>query len=58
VRGQAEIVGHSEFKWNDETAALSEGDRRGGSARPAAARPSPTSLGSLVVRLRRVLGRA
>jgi transcriptional regulator with XRE-family HTH domain len=58
VREQAKIVGHDQFKWHDEAAKIAEGDRRGGAPRPASARPSGSPLGSLVVRLRRVLGRA
>jgi len=58
VRGHAEIVGHNELQWEDATAALPDGDRRGGQARPRAVVPPPSPLGSLVVRLRRVLGRA
>jgi hypothetical protein len=60
VRGQAEIVGHGDVKYQDDTKRLPEGDRRGGVRRPrsapAAAVPSP--IGSLVLRLRRALGRA
>jgi transcriptional regulator with XRE-family HTH domain len=59
VRGQAEIVGHEELKWQDDTKRLSDGDRRGGGARRARhAPPVASPIGSLVLRLRRALGRA
>jgi transcriptional regulator with XRE-family HTH domain len=57
IKGQAEIVGHSDLEWRDEVpASVAEGDRRGAAdAQPAPAKKATGPLGSL---LRRVLSRA
>jgi transcriptional regulator with XRE-family HTH domain len=59
VRGQAQIVGHEDLNYQDDTKRLPEGDRRGGARQR---RNPPTraqsSLGGIVLRLRRALGRA
>jgi transcriptional regulator with XRE-family HTH domain len=54
IRGQAQIVGHSDLAWRDELASA-EQDRRGGkaTAKPRAPRVNP--FAAVVGRLRRVI---
>jgi transcriptional regulator with XRE-family HTH domain len=58
VREHSEIVGH-DLMWQDQPPASIEEDRRGAPAVPRrAARPTPSMLGTLAMRLRRTFGKA
>jgi transcriptional regulator with XRE-family HTH domain len=58
VREHSEIVGH-DLLWQDPLPGSAEADRRGAPEPPVrAARPAPSVLATIAVRLRRALGKA
>jgi transcriptional regulator with XRE-family HTH domain len=60
IKGQAEIVGHSDLQWQDPVSRVVEGDRRAGvPATPlAATKSAKKSSGPFSALVRRVLSRA
>jgi len=58
IKGQAEIVGHSDLQWQDQVPPAADGDRRGGNAAAAAPVEAKKSGGPFSTLVRRVLSRA